>query len=206
MLLKIVENAIKFTEHGQVEVQVQENKLQATEVELHFSVRDTVIGIKADKLETIFGVFQQSDNSTTRRYGGVGLGLTMAKQLVELLGGRIWVESTPGKGSTFHFTVRCKRQPEKASHAAAQVLRSLHILLAEDSPTNQLLAVANLKKAGHTVEVAKNGLQAVQAYAKGQFDLVLMDIAMPEMDGLEATKKTSARGKRPSVTILPSLP
>lgn len=166
------------------------------EVELHFHIRDTGIGIPEDRQEVIFETFRQADGSTTRRYGSIGLGLAMSKQLVELMDGRIWLESEVGKGSAFHFIVRLKRQ-DKALRASALDLDAravveepmqLRILVAEDSPTNQLIAQANLKKAGYTVHIAKNGRQAVEAWEKEDFDLILMDIAMPEMDGVEATR------------------
>jgi signal transduction histidine kinase/HPt (histidine-containing phosphotransfer) domain-containing protein len=205
ILTNLVANAIKFTDRGEVSVRVSANAVQDSEVELVFQVSDTGIGIPEDRREIIFDPFQQADTSATRRYGGVGIGLAMAKQLVKLMGGHIGVDSEPGKGSTFHFTVRLKRQAKPVQPTivtGARPIKTLQILLAEDSPTNQLIAVSSLKKAGHVVTVANNGLQAVRAFEeKGKrglysyFDLVLMDVAMPEMDGLEATRTIREKEK-----------
>jgi signal transduction histidine kinase/HPt (histidine-containing phosphotransfer) domain-containing protein len=191
VLLNVMGNAVKFTDRGRIDVQVDLGTPYGGDLELHCTVRDTGIGIPADKQSVVFQAFGQVDSSTTRKYGGAGMGLAMSAQLVRLMQGRIWVESEVGQGSTFHFTALLRR-PQVAQSApriavAAGEKAHLRILLAEDSPTNQLIAVANLKKAGHTVHVANNGRKAVDAYAAGDFDLILMDVAMPEMDGLEAT-------------------
>lgn len=195
VLSNLVSNGIKFTSQGGVDVEVALEADLEEEVELHFLVRDTGIGIAEDRLEAIFEAFEQADNSTTREYGGIGLQLDLARQLVALMGGRLQVESEVDVGSTFHFVINLGKAndelqpPAEAGLAPAEDLAAeLHILLAEDSPTNQLIAVANLKKAGHTVRVAENGLKAVQALEEEPFDLVLMDVSMPEMDGLEATQ------------------
>lgn len=207
VLTNLVANAIKFTDHGEVSIQVDADVIRDREVELHFRVRDTGIGIPEDRREIIFEPFQQADSSATRRYGGMGMGLAMSKQLVKLMGGRIWVESEPGHGSTFHFTAKLARQtqavtPAPAAMAAPKWPRLLKILVAEDSPTNQLIAKSSLKKAGHTVTMAANGREAVQAYEKSRaalgeppFDLVLMDVAMPEIDGLDATRAIREKEK-----------
>jgi len=205
VLLQLVNNAIKFTERGEIAVGLELASAHTSEVELHFVVRDTGVGIPEDKWQVIFEPFQQADTSATRRYGGLGMGLAVARHLVQLMGGNLWVESAVGKGSTFHFTARLKHPASLPSAAAAALLkpaRALQILLAEDSPTNQFIAVANLKKAGHTVTVANNGRKAVEAFenmgrrgTRSNFDLVLMDVAMPEMDGLEATRAIRAKEK-----------
>jgi len=219
VLTMLIGNAVKFTERGEVAVRVEAPPLSPPhgrggegagsvlseaegEVELHFLVRDTGIGIPEDKQEAVFEAFQQADDSATRQYGGIGLRLDVSRRLVGLMGGHVWVESEVGRGSTFHFTVVLKRQ-EGALRPPGQVARpaveerklELRVLLAEDSPTNQLIAVSNLKKAGHTVHVVDNGRKAVQALADREFDLVLMDVAMPEMDGLEATRIIREREK-----------
>lgn len=181
----LVDNALKFTDEGEIRVLIEQEPAEKG-VQLHFAVRDMGVGIPSDQLDSIFTSFHQVDNSTTRRFGGMGIGLSMASQLAELMGGRMWAESEVGVGSTFHFTV-CLQEARKINTQSVIVLDNLEILLAEDSPTNQLLATANLKKAGHKVDVAKNGVQAIEALAKKQYDLVLMDVAMPEMDGIEAT-------------------
>ncbi|MBI5033771.1 MAG: response regulator [Chloroflexi bacterium] len=199
VLANLIANAIKFTEQGEISVRVDVETQHDREVELHFRVRDTGIGIPEDRRELIFEPFQQVDSSATRRYGGMGMGLATSRQIVKLMGGRIWVESEIGKGSTFHFVVKfgIVAQVVKAAPVAAASLnwpRKLNILVAEDSPTNQLIAKSSLKKEGHTVTLANNGRECVQAYEKSRqvaneplFDLILMDVAMPEMDGLDAT-------------------
>jgi len=165
---------------------------------LHCSVRDTGVGIAAEKLEAIFAPFEQADSSTTRRYGGTGLGLTIARQLVAMMRGELWVESTVDSGSTFHFTTRLGRgrggaadRPTYASVPAPH--RPLRVLLAEDNIVNQRLAVRLLEKAGHRVVIAENGLAACAAAAANTFDLVLMDVQMPDVDGFEATARIRAR-------------
>jgi signal transduction histidine kinase/HPt (histidine-containing phosphotransfer) domain-containing protein len=189
VLTNLIGNAIRFTEQGEVFVEVAQEADDGREVELHFTVRDTGIGIPEDKQAVIFDTFRQADGSTTRQYGSIGLGLAMSKQLVELMGGRIWVESRVGQGSAFHFAVRLARPSEEmqAGQERKPIPSQLRILVVEDSPTNQLIARANLEKAGHLVHVVENGRKAVEAWKNGVFDLVLMDIAMPEMDGVEAT-------------------
>ena len=196
VLDNLIGNAIKFTERGEITVRVDVDNRVGAEVQLHFSVKDTGVGIPTNRLETIFEPFQQADNSATRRYGGLGMGLAMAKQLVTLMQGRIWAESVMGQGSTFHFTLKllaAKQVAPVATAAPSNWPRPLSILVAEDSPTNQMIAKSSLKKAGHSVTLAVNGLEAVkafeQAHAKSApFDLILMDVSMPEMDGLEATR------------------
>jgi signal transduction histidine kinase/HPt (histidine-containing phosphotransfer) domain-containing protein len=203
VLTNLIGNAVRFTEKGEVFVQVTLEADHEEEAELHFLIRDTGIGIPEEKQEAIFETFRQADGSTTRQYGSIGLGLAMSKQLVELMDGRIWVESEVGQGSTFHFIVRLKHQEKPLQTAAltahAEVLEEplqLRILVAEDSPTNQLIAKANLTKAGHAVRVAENGQKAVEAWEKEDFDLILMDISMPRVDGLEVTRLIREKEKQ----------
>ncbi|MHB9097174.1 MAG: ATP-binding protein [Syntrophales bacterium] len=209
VLLNLVENAVKFTDRGEVEVQVSPESRSEDEVTLRFMVRDTGIGIAADKQQLIFKFFSQVDASTTRRYGGTGLGLAISRRLVQMMQGRVWVESEPGVGSRFFFTARFAvspgasplgakppRRPEPADglapapavDRAAAPRGPLHILLAEDNPVNQLLAQRVLENAGHRVTVARDGAQAVEAVRRERFDLVMMDVQMPVLGGLEATK------------------
>ena len=203
-------NAIKFTEKGDVVLSAQVESRSRKGVMLHFSVADTGIGIPAEKQRRIFEAFGQADSSTTRKYGGTGLGLSISKQLVELMGGRIWVESEVGRGSTFHFTAqfnlgegarkKISAKPAKIRASAAQkrsrhVKRPLRVLVAEDNPVNQELVVQLLTRRGHTVIVAENGRQAIASLERHAFDLVLMDVQMPEMGGLEATQAIREKEK-----------
>jgi CheY-like chemotaxis protein len=198
ILVNLIGNAIKFTAQGKVVLRVDAVDHGTDDILLHFQVIDTGIGIPPEKLTAIFEPFVQADTSTTRRYGGTGLGLTISAMLVQLLDGRLWAESQPDAGSTFHFTARLLRnaQPSETRvrfQTAAAVpespprVRPMRILLAEDNPVNQRLAVVTLEKCGHAVRVASNGREALAALANESFDLVLMDVQMPEMDGFEAT-------------------
>lgn len=201
VLINLVGNAIKFTHQGEINVNVTLEQQRMHSVRLHFSVRDTGIGIPADKLDQIFESFSQADTSTTRKFGGTGLGLTISRRLVELMAGKLWVESVAGSGSTFHFCVNftlpsapldavsITAHAEHGLAAAPNDAIKLHILLAEDNAINQKLALTLLAKMGHTVELACNGLQAVELYQKNTFDVVLMDVQMPEMGGFEATEQ-----------------
>ena len=178
----------------------------AEPIVLQFTVRDTGIGIPADRLDRLFKPFSQVDSSTTRRYGGTGLGLAISKRLCELMGGDIRVESTHGSGSAFHFTIRVlfSKTPfvdvsetaflysttaNNGTSRAAAPVRDLRILLVEDNRVNQALALALLKKCGCETRLAPDGAQAIESLKAGDFDLVLMDICMPEMDGYEATHR-----------------
>ncbi|MGH9403237.1 MAG: PAS domain S-box protein [Terriglobia bacterium] len=207
ILLNLLGNAVKFTEHGKVVLTVEqahetENEPEAgadSLVHLHFMVSDTGIGIPKEKQDVIFESFAQADSSSTRRFGGTGLGLTIASQLVGMMGGRIWLESEPGQGATFHFTVRIEEplehvrdfqndsSPLMTRHSSPANHRSLTVLLAEDNPVNRTLAIRLLEKRGYSVVWAANGREALAAIEKQPFDLVLMDVQMPEINGYEAT-------------------
>jgi signal transduction histidine kinase/CheY-like chemotaxis protein len=191
VLTNLVGNALKFTDAGHVLVSVTETVRTAGVSHLTFSISDTGIGIPADKHAAIFEAFRQADGSTTRQFGGTGLGLTISSTLVSLMGGRIWLESEPGAGSTFYFTLNL---PVVAAPAAAPVhaevapgVRSRRILLVEDNIVNQRVATGMLSKRGHHVTVAQDGAEAVAALEREPFDLVLMDLQMPGMSGLDAT-------------------
>ena len=223
IFINLVGNAMKFTEQGEIILGVETisgslNFDDRESVELRFFVRDTGIGIPPDKVELIFDMFTQADSSTTRKYGGTGLGLHISKRFVELMGGRIWVESEVGKGSTFFFTAifgignKAKPLAKKTEIAPSTGVqpssqRDLNILLAEDNEDNRLLMLYYFKKTPHHVDVAENGAIAVEKFASGKYDLVLMDVQMPVMDGYTATAKIrkleESRGlKRTSVIAL----
>jgi PAS domain S-box-containing protein len=197
ILVNLVGNAIKFTERGEIRIAV--DLLEETEeaVKLKFSVSDTGIGIAKEKLNSIFEGFTQATNDTTRKYGGTGLGLSIVKQLVELQGGTIQVESHPGKGSVFSFNLSFKKNHRKREQNNGfsreeefdlSLLRGLKVLLVEDNVLNQVLARKVLSDWEWEVDVADNGLVAIEKMARNDFDLILMDIQLPEMDGYEATR------------------
>jgi len=241
ILLNLVHNGVKFTTAGEVAVLVEcpAPHDSVEQVELHFQVRDTGIGIPAEKRELVFEVFTQADGSTSRKFGGTGLGLSIASQLVGLLGGRVWVESEPGRGTVMHFTAVFRRQAAGALLAPArQAQPGAHepvetatskpanlgdaapldlplepsrfparILLAEDNEVNQRVALEWLRRWGHTVDVVVDGRQVLAALEKNAYDLVLMDVQMPEVDGLAASReirlleKEHARPRLPIVAM-----
>ncbi len=203
ILINLIDNAIKFTQRGVVTLRVVVESATDDEQIFQFSVSDTGIGIPAAKQALIFEAFAQADGSTTRPYGGIGLGLAIASQLAREMDGNIWVESTIGKGTTFHFTARLleRRTAVPALLGAAQreavadflphepASGGLRILLAEDNVVNRTVAAVILEKCGHSLVHAANGRQALEAGAREAFDLILMDVQMPEMDGFEATRR-----------------
>jgi signal transduction histidine kinase/ActR/RegA family two-component response regulator len=214
IMINLVGNAIKFTESGEVAVSVALQSSTPTEpVQLLFAVRDTGIGIPPEKQAAIFQPFQQADSSITRRYGGTGLGLTISSRLIEMMGGTLRLESDPGKGSIFYFSVPFKQAAtatistpsETKPHQPLQVARPLHVLLAEDNAVNRMLAVRLLNRAGHTVSVAENGKEALDGWLANPPDAILMDMQMPVMDGVEATiliRQQEQRGGLPRTPII----
>jgi signal transduction histidine kinase/FixJ family two-component response regulator len=195
ILLNLVANALKFTEHGSVTIEVRaldSHETEAGDVELHFAVRDTGVGISPDNQRRIFDAFVQVSGASNGERGGTGLGLAIAARLVTLMGGELKVTSTPGTGSTFFFVVKFPRarhdDPRLDEEASRDVIRRrLRVLVADDNAINRTVTERMLQRGGHTVALAENGMQAMEMALAGRFDLVLMDVQMPEMDGLAAT-------------------
>jgi signal transduction histidine kinase/CheY-like chemotaxis protein len=202
VLLNLVNNAVKFTAAGSVRAEVVLEQQSGGRAMVRFNVTDTGIGLSSDQQKLIFEPFRQADGSVTRRYGGTGLGLAICSNLADLMGGGISVQSAPGDGSTFSFTIDCPvcaDQDEAASKAGVKVRDGagagrLSILLAEDNRVNQLLMVRLLEGRGHQVTVAGDGHVALDEVARHGFDVILMDVQMPELDGLEATRILRERG------------
>jgi CheY-like chemotaxis protein len=196
VLFNLIGNAIKFTKHGGITIDIQQVACAGQEIHLRFNVQDTGIGIPAEQLGKIFEAFAQADISTTRQYGGTGLGLTITQRLVNLMGGQLSVNSQPGSGSSFAFNLPFLISPVQVSENASsplvhQPLPSLSVLVVEDQPINQLLACKLLEKWGHRVHLAENGQVALDCLLRHEerFDLILMDMQMPVMGGIEATAK-----------------
>jgi PAS domain S-box-containing protein len=193
ILLNLTGNAIKFTEQGSVRIVATHRELAGEIVELRIEVIDSGIGIPMDVQQNLFSPFTQADNSTSRKYGGTGLGLAISRQLCVMMGGAIGVASEPGRGTTFWFTVQCRRGEAPMVSAppiqpvVANAGRKLNILVAEDNPMIRILIAKLLKKRGHTADMVVDGEQAVAAVQRKTYDLVLMDMHMPKMDGVAAT-------------------
>ena len=194
VLYNLIGNAVKFTDMGEVKIEVKldENNQNEENVRIVFSIKDTGIGISKLKQKLVFLDFTQGDSSSNRKYGGAGLGLTISKYFVELMNGKILVESEKGKGSNFNFSVELKVDKTKSVPTnidTESVKKSLHLLIAEDNLLNSQVILAFLKRLGHTAKVAENGKIALGMLAEEDYDAVLMDIEMPVMDGIEATKE-----------------
>jgi signal transduction histidine kinase/CheY-like chemotaxis protein/ligand-binding sensor domain-containing protein/HPt (histidine-containing phosphotransfer) domain-containing protein len=214
ILVNLLDNAVKFTTSGEILVMVEATEacsppppegsrdawVEDRLVELRFAVRDTGIGIGAERMDRLFRPFSQADSSTSRLYGGTGLGLAICHRLAQGLGGRIWVESEPGKGSTFWFTIRCRvcdahlpqaprESEEAAGRSAGSGLPPLRILIAEDNVINQKVALLLLQRLGYAADVAADGEETLAALRRQRYDVILMDVQMPGMDGLEAARR-----------------
>lgn len=195
ILLNLLANAIKFTETGSINLEVRTIERQGSSLKLQLSLQDTGIGMTPEALERIFAPFEQADNSTTRKYGGTGLGLAICRRLAELMGGRIWAESEPAKGSSFHVELPFElpeeqqmQHPEPAVQTCSTGTRSLKLLLAEDNQLNASTLITMLKKLGHQTELACNGQEALDCLLRGTYDCILMDISMPVLSGEETTR------------------
>ena len=195
ILVNLIGNAIKFTSTGSIEVTVTSNKTEAELMELVFAVKDTGIGIPEQEQTKIFNRFTQADASTTRRYGGSGLGLSICKNLIELMQGQIRVESIPGSGSTFYFTIKVSvnHNPSVRSEpvliSARAGISARRILLVEDNPDNQMVFCFYLKRISADIDIAENGVLGFEKVIAGNYDIIFMDIEMPLMDGYETTRR-----------------
>lgn len=210
VLLNLVGNAVKFTEHGEVVLEVVTERAEGQKVVLHFVVRDTGIGVEQEKQDFIFEAFTQADGSTTRRYGGTGLGLAISRQLVEMMGGRIWLESEPGRGSIFHFTAEFDRQPpstRRAPSVESVDLRGMSVLVVDDNSTNRRILREILTAWGMRPTLVEGGAPALEALTQARragkpFRLVLLDGLMPEMDGFEVASRIRSDSALNSATVM----
>ncbi len=213
ILTNLINNAVKFTERGSVTLNVHLKKTTKKKTDIEFSVIDTGIGIAEDKLDKVFETFTQLDSSTIRKAGGTGLGLSLCKSFVEMMGGQLDLTSQKGQGSTFCFTISVPLPTQKAIEQAVErqkppqtdIKVNACVLLVEDMKTNQFVATETLKNIGCSVDLAENGKQAVEKAQKKKYDLVLMDCHMPVMDGYEATEKIRKDSKKNKATPIVAL-
>jgi signal transduction histidine kinase/ActR/RegA family two-component response regulator len=207
VLLNLLSNAVKFTDHGSIQVSARVRDRRDQSLVVEFSVSDTGVGIPADKMDLIFEAFRQADGSNTRRHGGTGLGLTISSRLIAMMGGRIWAQSTPKKGSVFHFTVEFEvaafmperprvANPAETMQPVSAGPKALRILLAEDNPISQKITARLLESKGHRVTAVVNGREVLALLDRDEFDVVLMDIQMPLMDGLQCAVEIRSRERK----------
>ena len=206
IIVNLLSNAVKFTEQGEITVSVNIIKKNDSQVEIQFSVSDTGIGIPQDRMDRLFKSFSQVDSSTTRKFGGTGLGLTISKRLSELMGGRIWVESEAGKGSTFHFTIFAEISDEpitEYSKEFIQVFSDKKILIVDDNETNRRILSMQVEKWGFKATTATSGKEALGLLVRNTpFDVMLLDFQMPEMDGFSLAKEIHKLPKYQSAKII----
>jgi len=194
ILDNLISNSIKFTRSGEVKIEVKKVDCTSEDIELEFRISDTGIGISPENMDKLFKSFSQVDSSITKEFGGTGLGLVICKQLARMMGGRIWAESIEGKGSTFIFTVGFETVNESEGRLDAKSgihkgARTIDILLVENDSLNRIVLFRMLEKKGCNVDTANNGFEALSAFEKKKYDIILMDIQMPVMDGIEAAKR-----------------
>ena len=197
ILVNLLSNAIKFTDEGEVSISISSKAIGEKKYQLHFAVSDTGVGIPQEKMDQLFKPFSQVDTTISRKHDGAGLGLAICKGLVELMVGEIWTKSEVGKGSTFYFTIEAEIAqglPTRSEIRAESVedlaeLHPLRILIAEDNPSNQKVLVEMLKQMGYRADAVADGREVVEALKRRPYDLIFMDVRMPEMDGLKATQE-----------------
>jgi len=210
ILVNLVNNAVKFTEKGSVEIEVEKNNDLCDKIELKFIIKDTGIGIAREKINKLFQTFSQADSSSKRKYGGTGLGLAISKKLVEMMKGNIWLYTEESVGTTFYFTCilgksdkdSC-RNDEDISEEEFENKKTIKILIAEDNVVNQEFMSVLLSKKGYIVECVDNGLEVLEKLETGTYDLILMDVEMPEMDGIETTSKIRENERENNIPNIP---
>lgn len=210
VLINLMGNAIKFTDSGEISVHVTSTSSIAEKGQILFIVKDTGIGIPAEKMDLLFDRFTQINSDRNRRYGGTGLGLAISKRLIEAMGGRIWVQSEMGKGTTFYFTIFNRPVSEERLQKMEPSIQNNHfalhhkarILVVEDNQINQKVILKVLERLGHSADLANNGFEAIESVANKEYDIIFMDMEMPEMDGVEATKRIHKLPNLQSVPII----